>query len=102
MSHSGTNGDSEVGGLPDSGFRGSGDGHGSGRGGWPSGPRHPADLRTGDPRQVGPYRLVRRLGEGGMGVVYLGEAPDGTRVAVKLLHHTIAADPGFRRRAAGC
>jgi serine/threonine protein kinase len=33
-----------------------------------------------------------------MGTVYLGEAPDGTRVAVKLLHHTIAADPGFRRR----
>ncbi|KAA9381504.1 protein kinase [Microbispora cellulosiformans] len=72
MSHSGTNG-GEAGSLP-------------------------SGLRTGDPAQVGPYRLVRRLGEGGMGVVYLGEAPDGTRVAVKLLHHTIAADPDFRRR----
>ncbi len=60
--------------------------------------QHESGLRAGDPVQVGPYRLMRRLGEGGMGTVYLGETPDGTRVAVKLLHHTIAADPDFRRR----
>lgn len=37
--------------------------------------------------RVGPYRLTRRLGEGGMGVVYLGERADGEftqQVAVKL------------------
>ncbi|MFI6502720.1 protein kinase [Nonomuraea typhae] len=37
------------------------------------------------PPNVGPYRIVRRLGEGGQGVVYLGEGRDGTRVAVKVL-----------------
>lgn len=70
----------------------------------PSGPLgRPTDsptggMRAGDPAQVGPYRLLSMLGQGGMGTVHLGEAPDGTRVAVKLLHHSIAADPGFRRR----
>ncbi|MGW2310636.1 serine/threonine-protein kinase [Actinomadura luteofluorescens] len=44
-------------------------------------PLHPAD-----PEQLGPYRLASRLGEGGQGVVYLGHAPDGTRVAVKVFH----------------
>ncbi|MBE3009062.1 glycoside hydrolase family 6 protein [Microbispora sp. NEAU-D428] len=69
---------------------------GSEAGGLPG--QHESGLRAGDPAQVGPYRLLRRLGEGGMGTVYLGEAPDGTQVAVKLLHHTIATDPDFRRR----
>ncbi|MEU6426124.1 glycoside hydrolase family 6 protein [Microbispora sp. NPDC046973] len=69
---------------------------GSEAGGLPG--QHEPGLRAGDPHQVGPYRLLRRLGEGGMGTVYLGEAPNGTHVAVKLLHHTIAADPDFRRR----
>ncbi|WP_344056917.1 glycoside hydrolase family 6 protein [Microbispora corallina] len=61
-------------------------------------PFGPDGLTADDPAQVGPYRLLRRLGQGGMGVVYLAEAPDGTRVAVKLLHPAVAADPGFRRR----
>ncbi|SEN22368.1 glycoside hydrolase family 6 protein [Nonomuraea pusilla] len=57
-------------------------------------------LRDGDPRLAGPYVLLARLGEGGMGVVYLGQAPDGTRVAVKLIHHRMSADADFRRRFA--
>src|SRR5580658_9668667 len=51
-----------------------------------------------DPAQVGRYRLTARLGAGGMGVVYLGVAEDGTPVAVKLLRPELADDPEFRTR----
>ncbi|MGI5490946.1 serine/threonine protein kinase [Microtetraspora malaysiensis] len=43
-------------------------------------------LLPDDPREVGGYALQSRLGAGGQGVVYLGHAPDGTNVAVKVLH----------------
>ncbi|MBB2745060.1 UNVERIFIED_ORG: serine/threonine protein kinase [Microbispora rosea subsp. rosea] len=43
-------------------------------------------LLSDDPRQVGSYTLVGRLGEGGQGVVYLGQATNGPHVAIKLLH----------------
>ena len=46
------------------------------------------------PRAVGGYRLTGRLGEGGQGVVYLGEGPSGERVAVKMLKTTDAAARG--------
>ncbi|WP_162795304.1 serine/threonine-protein kinase, partial [Nonomuraea lactucae] len=39
----------------------------------------------GDPPRLGPYRVAGRLGEGGQGVVYLGESPDGENVAIKVL-----------------
>jgi serine/threonine protein kinase len=43
-------------------------------------------LQPGDPGMVGRYRLIGRLGEGGMGRVFLGMSPGGRQVAVKLIH----------------
>jgi serine/threonine protein kinase len=43
-------------------------------------------LQPGDPAMVGRYRLIGRLGEGGMGRVFLGMSPGGRQVAVKLIH----------------
>ncbi|MGW4983381.1 serine/threonine-protein kinase [Streptomyces mirabilis] len=54
--------------------------------------------RPGDPSRIGPYRIVGRLGEGGMGTVHAGVAPDGGRVAVKVVHRAQAGDPEFRAR----
>ncbi|WP_165969010.1 serine/threonine-protein kinase [Actinomadura sp. KC06] len=51
-------------------------------------------LEPDDPRQLGAYRLTARLGQGGQGVVYLGHAGDGTRVAVKVFHAQLTADFG--------
>jgi serine/threonine protein kinase len=55
---------------------------------------------THEPAAVGPYRLVQRLGEGGMGVVHLGLDPQGKAVAVKVLRAHIAGEPEARRRLA--
>jgi serine/threonine protein kinase len=55
-------------------------------------------LREGDPSRVGRYRLAVRLGAGGMGVVYLGAAKDGSQVAVKVLRPELADDTEFRAR----
>ncbi|SOD58520.1 Serine/threonine protein kinase [Streptomyces zhaozhouensis] len=55
-------------------------------------------LEPADPRELGGYRLLARLGAGGMGRVYLGRAPDGRTVAVKLIHPHFAFEPEFRRR----
>ncbi|MGY5124209.1 serine/threonine-protein kinase [Streptomyces nigrescens] len=55
-------------------------------------------LEAADPRAAGPYRLIGRLGSGGMGRVFLGESGTGRRVAVKLVREDLAATPGFRDR----
>ncbi|MEU8511968.1 protein kinase [Kitasatospora sp. NPDC048722] len=55
-------------------------------------------LGSDDPRQVGAYRLLRRLGAGGMGRVYLGRTAGGRTVAVKLVRGELADDAEFRAR----
>ncbi|MFB9724696.1 serine/threonine-protein kinase [Planobispora longispora] len=55
-------------------------------------------LRAGDPEQIGPYRLLGRLGEGGMGTVYLALAPTGRPVAVKVVKAEFAIEEGFAAR----
>lgn len=53
-----------------------------------------------DPQRVGPYRILGRLGSGGMGWVYLGRSPSGRVVAVKVVRPELAASPEFRDRFA--
>jgi outer membrane protein assembly factor BamB len=57
-------------------------------------------LVPGDPERIGRYRIVARLGAGGMGRVYLGRSPGGRAVAVKVVRAELAEDADFRRRFA--
>jgi eukaryotic-like serine/threonine-protein kinase len=57
-------------------------------------------LHPRDPRKVGPYWLLARLGSGGMGQVFLGRSPGGRLVAVKLVRADLAEQAEFRTRFA--
>ncbi|NUW34971.1 protein kinase [Nonomuraea sp. SMC257] len=53
---------------------------------------------TQAPERLGPYRVIRKIGEGGMGVVHLGVDSEGREVAIKVLHPHVAADLKARDR----
>ncbi|MEU0108250.1 protein kinase [Streptomyces sp. NPDC006251] len=55
-------------------------------------------LGPGDPQRIGAYRLLARLGAGGMGHVYLARSERGRTVAVKLVREELAAQEEFRER----
>ncbi|TDB79599.1 serine/threonine-protein kinase [Actinomadura sp. KC216] len=55
-------------------------------------------LQGADPDRMGPYRLLGRLGAGGMGVVYLGRSPSGRPVAIKVIQRRFAGEPRFAAR----
>src|SRR5690242_20444695 len=70
-------------------------------GGCPRRPRRGApmdELRADDPRWIGSYRLLGRLGTGGMGRVFLARSERGRTVAVKLVRPELAAQEEFRGR----
>ncbi|GIJ47773.1 hypothetical protein Val02_46590 [Virgisporangium aliadipatigenens] len=53
---------------------------------------------AGDPRTVGRFRILARIGAGGMATVYFGRSPSGRPAAVKVLHAEFATDPPLRER----
>ncbi|WP_405685858.1 serine/threonine protein kinase [Streptomyces sp. NBC_01387] len=55
-------------------------------------------LQPGDPQRIGTYRLLARLGAGGMGQVYLARSDRGRTVAVKLVRPELAEVDEFRDR----
>lgn len=48
--------------------------------------------------RIGPYVLLRRLGAGGMGQVFLAASPGGRLTALKVVRPELADDPAFRAR----
>ncbi|MFI6644344.1 serine/threonine-protein kinase [Streptomyces sp. NPDC050504] len=58
----------------------------------------PGNLGPGDPARIGAYRIVGRLGAGGMGQVYLARTDRGRTVAIKLVRQELAEQQEFRDR----
>ncbi|MEU9871200.1 protein kinase [Actinomadura sp. NPDC048021] len=56
------------------------------------------ELRPDDPSRIGRYRIEAKIGEGGMGAVYLGRDTDGRAVAVKVVRAELAGDRTFLAR----
>ncbi len=59
-----------------------------------------APLASDEPQRIGPHRLLARLGEGGMGRVYLARTPGGHLCALKVVKEDLAHDTQFRARFA--
>src|ERR1700683_3752019 len=57
-----------------------------------------AGLQPADPREIGPYRLLGKLGSGGREHVFLGMSAGGRPIAVKVIREELADDPQFRSR----
>ncbi|MEV7426194.1 PQQ-binding-like beta-propeller repeat protein [Streptomyces sp. NPDC091212] len=55
-------------------------------------------LTQHDPRRIGPFEVLMRLGAGGMGLVYLARSASGRRVAIKTVRTELAEDQLFRVR----
>ncbi|WP_243745223.1 serine/threonine-protein kinase, partial [Streptomyces hainanensis] len=55
-------------------------------------------LTQHDPRRIGPFEVLGRLGAGGMGLVYLARSASGRRVAIKTVRSELAEDQLFRVR----
>ncbi|WP_285756820.1 serine/threonine-protein kinase [Nocardiopsis ansamitocini] len=51
-----------------------------------------------DPVEIGGYRILERIGVGGMGAVYAALTATGERVAVKVVHQEFATNPTYRAR----
>ncbi|MFF3645723.1 PQQ-binding-like beta-propeller repeat protein [Streptomyces sp. NPDC002564] len=64
----------------------------------PAAPPPPQDASPAPDSYIGPYRVIRELGAGGMGRVHLAASRSGRAVAVKVVRPELAADPDFRRR----
>jgi serine/threonine protein kinase len=55
-------------------------------------------LRPGEPRRLGRYELLGRIGQGGMGTVFLARDPHGRLAAIKMMRPEFSHDEEFRGR----